>query len=253
MPTETKTVTKTTKTKTKPNKTKKQKKSKNKYALMKTSPFPLKSLAKLKYGWNDALATSTVQSQAGNWEGVNLNSVIHPYISVDAGQQEGQELPLSYNEFGTYYQKFKVYGANIRLKLSPNLTGKNCTLVCCVDNSVQDYNLTGGSIRSFGKRENIWTYPVLPNETFKFSRYVHIAKADGVKQSAFAAMEEYEGTTNSSVAGFSTNDPKKLVKFKIALINESDNSAVEIPFELDIEYITLFYERERLAPSYSTA
>lgn len=216
----------------------------------KKQPFSHYERTNMKYQYNNDLVSYTTQNISGTEFAFSLNDINRPYYS----QASGDYLPMGHSQYRAVFNRFKVYSAKVQLTMNPNMTGKQLTLLVMLNNSqniantVQNVNATSQS-----GLQNTWTYVLPSDKKFKWSKYISMTSLESLKRNQFDAdLLLYHGTPTNSAALIPTSGPSRKPTFKFSLINETDNTAVTIPFEVNINYYTTWYDRHRMTQSTTT-
>lgn len=216
----------------------------------KKQPFSHYERTNMKYTYNNDLVSSTTQNLSGTEFAFSLNDINKPYYN----QASGDYLPMGHSQYRAVFNKFKVYSTKLDLVFNPNMTGKQVTLLVMLNssqnlaNTVQNVNAQSNT-----GLQRVWTYVLPTDKKFKFSKYVSITALESIKKNQFDCdLTYYHGTPTNSAALINASGPARKPTFKFSLINETDNVAVQIPFEMNISYYTTWYDRHRMPQSQTT-
>lgn len=237
------------KTMGKSKKTGKTKKGKGKKrAGVKKQPFKHRDYSNLLYENANNVDSSTTRYVAGNTLRFYLNKLTQPYY----GQIVADPLPQGYDQYEIAFSYYKVHGAYIELEISPNTSGKQVTLLLSTGNSVSTLSLSGQTEQSVGGLQRVWEYPLPTDKPFKFKKFVSIAAIEALKKAQFEGdIGFYMGQMISSAATLNSVGPIRKIDFQFAIINNTDTTAVSLPYHLKIYYYSEFTDRKRLPQSYT--
>lgn len=198
----------------------------------------------LRYSNSDNFVTALNRYKTGIREYFRLNDINRPLFA----QAVDDALPTNFGVFDQFFDKFKVHEAYIKLDVSPNITGKNVEIVIQYLNSANDKDITGLELNDLVGTRHLLHYNLPTDKKFTFKKKIRVCDIEGIKPTQFDAdLSNYTGqlTTSASLAGTVDYRPKNPCDLVICLINNSDNTIVEIPFTLTIDYKTEFFGREK--------
>lgn len=206
----------------------------------------------MKYRYNNDIPSGGAVSVSGLESAYLLNDINRPRLN----QTTLDYLPMGHDQYTSVFNKFKVNSAAIELVINPNTTTKQCTLLIQLNSSSRYTNTVQGvSAASTSGLQNTWTYALPIDKEFKWKKYVSFQSLESLMPLQYKAdFTHYIGTPTPSVtnAGNVAYRPQKIPSFKFSLINETDNTIVQIPFEVNINYYTTWYDRKRLPQSISS-
>lgn len=210
---------------------------------IKKQPFKHNEWANLKYNWADKITSSATQYTSGSQELWNLNAVNKPYMA----QSTGDPIPSGLTYYSGLFSKYKVHGTAIKLQMHPNKTGKDLTLLIMANNDTNNQTVGGKTELGIAGFQRVWTYPLPTDKPFVWKKYYPTYALEAISKRQFNAdITYYEGIPYYSAAVQDTGIPLRLTTFSIALINNTDATAVSVDFELDLQYYTNFTGRQRI-------
>lgn len=215
-----------------------------------TVPFPPMVIKRLPYHYANNVVSSTTQYNTGTRSLFYINDTNRPLWN----QASTDFLPVGYDTYMLYYQYFKVRSARIHIEIAPTNITQNCTLVIYVMNSSNSIDITNKQIDEIAALDNLWTYQLSPDKPFKFNRTIDIAKLEGLTQRQMSSdIINYKGqlTLSAGQAATATYTPPRNCQLALCLINNTNTTAISIPYELDITYNTQFFGKKSQSNSRS--
>lgn len=216
-------------------------------ATVKRGMFRNREYAMLRYVDNGNLQSAVTQYRTGSILGYMLNGINTPNIA----QIVGDHLPQGYACYNGIFGQAKVKKCKVKLEIAPNTTGKQLQLVVALNNA-QDlasniYPVPNQTADFSGtsQRRNVWTYPLPVDKKFTFNRFIKIADLQSISKSQFDNNIDDFTTVMTTVLGALGSVPAKRCDIRFGIINNTDGTAVDLPYEIETHYYTEFFDRTR--------
>ena len=198
--------------------------------------MPERLFTKLKYGVTYAIA---IPGSAGSVSNLNYFAPLLQTSLYDPEYNSGGHQPMWYDQLGTFYNKYKVYGIKYKFTLT-NIDGTKpfCLVVDPSHTATTDNNFQLVAERQGTKMR--WGNGVYSNRPVVVRGYMSTARAIGVPSRDIRADAYYEGDWNAN--------PVRVGYLK-AYVHTTDSVVANMEVRVEAIYYAELYQRVEVGQS----
>lgn len=207
--------------------------------------FPNIMKAVLSYAKTGALTTAATKDYTPGFEWVfSLNNICRPNFNMVAGDLQ----PIGIAQYKAAFNQYKTYYTQIKLELPPNTSTKQLALIVMFDKYTDVANtLISVTPNMVASMNAVYTYDLAEDKPNVFTFNVSIPRLEGMTSLQFKSdFTEYQGVIQTVAALLGGSAPKRENYFKMNIVNKTDNTVVNCPFEMNIKYHTTLFDKHRI-------
>lgn len=186
----------------------------------------------------DVISGTSRYTAAATNESFYLNDVNKPYYY----QASTDPLPQGWSQMQSFFNDFCVKAFRFKITIAPNLSGKNLQFVYQIRDVTDTDNISGQPLDPNGNKRRIYSRVLNLDKPTVITYYQKIHQLYGVPKNDVDTQSIYGGTYNIIATAVGNSSVTQTAILTVGMVNNTDNTAVTLPYKIEIDYYTLSNE-----------